>query len=70
MKRLLAILLCSCGLAAGGEEYTIYFRHGTNTSAMVRHLAPLRIYRHFGANMLTIFRWFYIKFHDLLNQYK
>ena len=42
MKRLLAILLCSCGLAAGGEEYTIYFRHGTNTSAMVRHLAPLR----------------------------
>ncbi|MBO5683489.1 MAG: hypothetical protein J6R92_00945 [Akkermansia sp.] len=42
MRRLLAILLCSCGLAAGGEEYTIYFRHGTNTSAMVKQLAPLR----------------------------
>lgn len=42
MKRLLAILLCSCGLAAGGEDYTIYFRKGTNTSAMVKHLAPLR----------------------------
>ena len=42
MKRLLAILLCSCGLATGGEDYTIYFRQGTSTSAMTRLLAPLR----------------------------
>lgn len=42
MKRLLAILLCSCGLAADGEEYTIYFRQGTSTSSVVRQLAPLR----------------------------
>ena len=45
MKRLLAILLCSCGLATGGEEYTIYFRQGTSTSAMARQLAPLRAAR-------------------------
>ena len=45
MKRLLAILLCSCGLATGGEEYTIYFRQGTSTSAIARQLAPLRAAR-------------------------
>jgi hypothetical protein len=45
MKRLLAIMLCSCGLATGGEEYTIYFRQGTSTSAIARQLAPLRAAR-------------------------
>lgn len=44
-RNLLATLLC-CSYAltatAAGEEYTVYFRQGTNTSALVKMLAPLR----------------------------
>lgn len=43
MKRLLLALLLLAGLHhAGADEYTIYFRQGTNTAAMVNMLAPLR----------------------------
>lgn len=43
MKHLLTTaLLALCVLRAGGEEYTVYFRHGTNTAAVARRMAPLR----------------------------
>lgn len=42
MKRLLTALLAVCTLQAGGEEYTVYFRHGTDTAAVARRMAPLR----------------------------
>lgn len=41
-RSLLAALLYSSVLTATGEEYTIYFRQGTNTASMVKQLAPLR----------------------------
>lgn len=43
MLRFLPVLML--GLAAfqaAGEEYTVYFRQGTNTAGLVRMLAPLR----------------------------
>lgn len=42
MKRILTTLLALASLHAGGEEYTVYFRAGTNTASMVKMLAPLR----------------------------
>lgn len=42
MKRLLPLLLLSASLHAGAEEYTVYFRQGTNTSSLVKQLGPLR----------------------------
>lgn len=42
MNKLLTTLLAVCALHAGGEEYTVYFRQGTDTAAVARRLAPLR----------------------------
>ncbi len=43
MKKLLLPLVCLlCFLQARGEEYTVYFSHGTSAAAMVKKLAPLR----------------------------
>ena len=43
MKRLIPLLLlCSAPLPGTAEEYTVYFRQGTNTAALVKMLAPLR----------------------------
>lgn len=42
MKRVLTTLLAVCALHAGGEEYTVYFRHGTDTATIARLMAPLR----------------------------
>lgn len=43
MKRLIPLLLlCSIPLPGAAEEYTVYFRQGTNTAALVKMLAPLR----------------------------
>lgn len=42
MKHLLATLLFCCALSASGEEYTVYFQQGANSSSLVRMLAPLR----------------------------
>ena len=42
MKRVLTTLLAACALHAGGEEYTVYFRHGTDTATIARRMAPLR----------------------------
>lgn len=43
MSRVLSLLLfCCAALHAAGKEYTVYFRQGTNTAALVRMLAPLR----------------------------
>ena len=42
MNKLLTTLLAVCALHAGGEEYTVYFRQGTDTAAVSRRLAPLR----------------------------
>lgn len=42
MKRILTTLLAACALHAGGEEYIVYFRHGTDTAAVARKLSELR----------------------------
>lgn len=42
MKRILTTLLAACALHAGGEEYTVYFRQGTDTAAVARKLSELR----------------------------
>ena len=43
MKSLIPLLmLLSSFTPAGAEEYTVYFRQGTNTAALVRMLTPLR----------------------------
>ena len=43
MFRFLSLLMfCCLALHATGEEYTVYFRQGTNTAGLVRMLAPLR----------------------------
>lgn len=43
MKHLIPLLLlCSVPLPGAAEEYTVYFRQGTNTAALVKMLAPLR----------------------------
>lgn len=43
MKRLIPLLLlCSAPLPGAAEEYTVYFRQGTHTAALVKMLAPLR----------------------------
>lgn len=43
MKFLIPLLmLLSSFTPAGAEEYTVYFRQGTNTAALVRMLTPLR----------------------------
>lgn len=42
MKRLLASLLICTALSSQGEDYTVYFRKGSNTAALVNMLTPLR----------------------------
>ncbi len=42
MKRFIASILCCSCSAASAAEYTVYFQQGTNTSSLVRMLAPLR----------------------------
>lgn len=43
MKPLIPLLLLCCAPFAGAaEEYTVYFRQGTNTAGLVKMLSPLR----------------------------